>query len=48
MKTIRKVERRFTGFDEVKLNAGVENRANQEIFLHERQVALANLPLEKI
>ena len=48
MKTVRKVEHRFAGFNEVKLDAGSRDRANQEIFLHENPVALANLPLEKI
>ena len=46
VKTIRKVEGRFTGFDEVKLDAGKRDRANQEIFLHENPVALSKLPLE--
>ena len=48
MKTICKVESRFAGFDEVKLNAGSRDRANQEIFLRENPVALSNFPLEKI
>ena len=46
VKTIRKVENRFTGFNEVKLNSGKRDRANQEVFLHENPVALTNLPLE--
>ena len=48
VKTIRKVEGRFEGFDEVKFNAGSRDRANQEMFLRENPVALSNLPLEKI
>ena len=35
-----------SGFNEVKLNSGKRNRANQEVFLHENPVALTNLPLE--
>ena len=47
MKTIRKVENRFTGFNEVKINSGKRDRGNQEVFLqHENPVALTNLPLE--
>ena len=34
VKTVRKVEHRFAGFNEVKLDAGSRDRANQEIFLH--------------
>ena len=41
-----KVENRFTGFNEVKLNSGKRDRANQEVFLHENPVALTNLTLE--
>ena len=48
VKTIRKVENRFTAFNEVKLNSGKRDRANQEVFLHENPVALTNLPLEKL
>jgi len=35
VKTIRKVEPRFAGFNEVKESKGSRDRAQQEIFLHE-------------
>ena len=35
----------YYGFNEVKLNSGKRDRANQEVFLHENPVALTNLPL---
>ena len=48
VKTIRKVEPRFSGFDEVKESKGARDRAQQEIFLNENKVALESLPLEDL
>ena len=48
VKTIRKVEPRFSGFDEVKESKGARDRAQQEIFLNENKVALESLPLEEL
>ena len=48
VKTIRKVEKRFSGFDEVKEASGKRDRAAQEIFIHENPVALSELPLDKL
>ena len=48
VKTIRKVEPRFSGFDEVKESTGARDRAQQEIFLNENKVALESLPLEEL
>jgi len=46
VKTIRKVEPRFSSFNEVKEQAGKHDRARQEIFLHENRLSLSSLPLE--
>ena len=48
MKTIRKVEPRFAGFNEVKESKGARDRAQQEIFLYENKVALEKLPLDAL
>ena len=48
MKTIRKTETRFAGYDETKEQQGKRDRAKEEIFLRENRVALEDLPLEKI
>ena len=48
VKTIRKVEKRFCGFNEVKEAAGKRDRAAQEIFLHENPIALNQLPLDNL
>ena len=48
VKTIRKVESRFSAFNEIKLAAGKRDRAEQEVFLHENPVAIGDLPLEAL
>ena len=48
VKTIRKVEKRFCRFDEVKEASGKRDRAQQEIFIHENHIALEQLPLDKL
>ena len=48
VKIIRKVEGRFAGFDEIKVQAGKRDRANQEIVLYEYPVSFANFPLEEM
>ena len=48
MKIICKIEGRFAGFDEIKVQAGKRDRANQEICLYEYPVSFANLPLEEM
>ena len=48
LETIRKVEPRFSGFDEVKKSQGARDRAQQDIFLNENKVALDSLPLEEL
>lgn len=48
VKTIRKVEKRFSNFNEVKEAAGKRDRALQEIFIHENHIALNELPLESL
>ena len=48
VKTIRKVEPRFSGFNEVKESKGARDRAQQEIFLYENKVALEKLPLDAL
>ena len=46
VKTIRKVEPRFTSFNEVKEAKGARDRAQQEIFLCENKVGLEKLPVD--
>ena len=48
VKTVRKTETRFAGYDEVKKSEGKRDRAKEEIFLRENQVPLDNLPLEEL
>ena len=48
VKVIRKFEGRFANFNEVHESKGKRDRANQEIFLHENSVSLANVPLEDL
>ena len=48
VKTVRKTETRFAGYDEVKESEGKRDRAKQEVFLRENQVPLADLPLEAL
>ena len=48
VKTVRKTETRFAGYDEVKESEGKRDRAKQEIFLRENQVPLNDLPLEEL
>ena len=48
VKTVRKTETRFAGYDEVKESEGKRDRAKKEIFLRENQVPLDNLPLEEL
>ena len=43
VKTIRRVEPRFAGFNEVKESKGARDRAQQEIFLYENKMALDEL-----
>ena len=45
---IREIEPRFSQFDEMKLEQGKRDRAEQEIFLHENKVSLEALPLEEL
>ena len=47
VKTVRKTETRFAGYDEVKESEGKRDRAMEEIFLRENQVSLPDLPLEE-
>ena len=47
-KTVDKVEKRFTKFNETKEAAGKRDRTKEEVFLHENRVALDELPLEDI
>ena len=46
VKTIRKTETRFAGYDEIKEQDGKRDRAMEEIFLRENRVPLRELPLE--
>jgi hypothetical protein len=48
VKVIRKVEGRFSNYNEVREAKGKRDRANQEIFLHENSVSLADVPLEDL
>ena len=48
VKTIRKTETRFAGYDETKEENGKRDRAKQEIFLRENCVGLDDLPLQEI
>ena len=48
VKTIRKVEVRFSNYNEINETKGKRDRANQEIFLHENSVRLQDLPLEDL
>ena len=48
VKTVRKTETRFAGYDEVKESNGKRDRAKEEIFLRENQVPLNDLPLEEL
>ena len=48
VKTIRKTETRFAGYDETKEQEGKRDRAQQEIFLRENRVGLYDLPLQEI
>ena len=48
VKTIRKTETRFAGYNETKEQEGKRDRANQEIFLRENRVGLYDLPLQEI
>ena len=47
VKTIRKTETRFAGYDEIKEKAGKRDRAREEIFIRENRVPIAELPLEE-
>ena len=47
VKSQRKTEPRFAGFDELKEAKGKRHRAKQEIFLKENPIALTDLPLEE-
>ena len=48
MKTIRKTETSFAGYDETKKQQGKRDHAKEEIFLRQNRVALEDLPLEEI
>ena len=48
VKTIRRVETRFAGFNEVKESKGARDRAQQEIFLYENKMAMEKLPLDEL
>ena len=48
VKTVRKTETRFTGYNEVKESEGKRDHAKEEIFLRENQVPLDDLPLEEL
>ena len=48
VKVIREIEPRFSQFDEMKLEQGKRDRAEQEIFLHENKVSLEALSLEEL
>ena len=48
LKTIRKTETRFAGYDEIKEKDGKRDRAREEIFLRERQVPFKELPLDEL
>ena len=48
VKTVRKTETRFAGYDEVKESEGKRDRAKQEVFLRENQVPLTDLLLEAL
>ena len=48
VKTVRKVEKRFNNFHEVKQAIGKRDRALQEIFIHENPIALRDLPLDNL
>ena len=47
VKTIRKTETRFAGYDEIKEKAGNRDRAREEIFIRENRVPIAELALEE-
>ena len=48
VKTVRKTETRFAGYDEVKEGMGKRDWGKQEIFLRENQIPLNDLPLEEL
>ena len=48
VKTVRKTENRFAGYNEVDEANNKRDRAMEEIFLRENRVELDALPLEKI
>ena len=48
VKTVRKVEKRFNNFNEVKQAIGKRDRASQEIFIHENPIALRDLPMDNL
>ena len=47
MKVVRRIEPRFAGFDEVKLNEGKKDRAMQEVFICENSIAIDKLPIKE-
>ena len=48
VKIQRKIESRFANYNEMEESKGKRDRANQEIFLHENSVSMAQLPLEEL
>lgn len=48
VKTIRKTETRFGGYNEIKQQQGKRDRAMEEIFLRENRVPISELPLEEL
>jgi len=47
-KTIDKIEHRFSSYTEINEQDGKRDRTKEEVFLHENNIALNELPLEKV
>ena len=47
-KTVDKIERRFTKYDETNEEQGKRDRTKEEVFLHENRIGMVDLPLEDI
>ena len=48
VKIQRKIESRFANYNEMKESKGKRDRANQEIFLHEKSISMAELPSKEL
>ena len=48
VKIQRKIKCRFANYNEMKETKGKRDRANQEIFLHENSISMAELPLKEL